>query len=294
MKKTFAPSLALGVAILAVSTASVFIRYAQAQAPSLVIAAYRLTLAALILAPIAGLNNRAELRRLERADWRWAMGAGTFLALHFATWITSLEYTSIASSVVIVTTSPLWVALAGWLLLREKLTRPVIAGLVIAIAGGVIVSLSDTQQDTGKAPLVGNALALAGAWMVAGYWLIGRRLRTKLALIPYVAVVYGTAAIVLAAMALAAGQALTGYSPETYLWFLLLALVPQLIGHSAFNWALAHLPAVFIAVATLGEPIGSVALAYVLLGEMPAPFKLLGAALILSGIGLTLKAGADN
>lgn len=282
------PVIVLVIGIGAVSTASIFIRYAQAQAPSLVIAAYRLTLASAILIPYAWLRHRDELRRLRAIDWRLAILSGVCLALHFATWISSLEYTSVASSVVMVTTSPLWVALAGWLLLRERLTRPVIIGLILAVAGGVIIGLGNAQSGGGRAPLLGNALALAGAWAVTGYWLIGRRLRGQLGLIPYVAVVYGTAAIVLLMMVALARQPLTGYAPLAYVWFALLALVPQLIGHSAFNWALARLPAVFVAVATLGEPIGSAALAGLLLGEIPSALELSGAALILTGIGLTL------
>lgn len=292
MKKPIAPSVAslvLAMGIAAVSTASVFIRNAQAEAPSLVIAAYRLTLASLILIPLAWKRYPHELRRMEAADWRLAIFSGVFLAVHFATWITSLQYTSVASSVVLVSTSPLWVALAAWLFLRERLTRPMILGLIVAVAGGAVVSLSDTQQEAGRAPLVGDLLALAGALAVTGYWLIGRRLRSTLSLAPYVAVVYGTAAVVLLGAVLAARQPLTGYQPIIYLWFLLLALLPQLVGHSSFNWALAHLPATFVAVATLGEPIGSTVLAYLLLGETPAWMKLAGAGLILAGIVLTLR-----
>lgn len=288
MRKPFAPSLALAIGIAATSTASIFIRYAQAEAPSLVIAAARLTLASLILVPLAWRRHPAELRRLALADWRRAGLSGVFLALHFATWITSLEYTSVASSVVLVSTSPLWVALASWLLLREPLTRPVIVGLIVSVAGGVIISLGDTQI-AGRSPLVGNLLALSGAWAVTGYWLIGRHMRPRLSLVPYVAVVYGAAALALLTMTALARQPLTGYRPVTYLWFLLLALGPQVLGHSSFNWALAHLPTVFVAVATLGEPIGSTVLAYVLLGEAPTALKLFGAALILAGIVLTLQ-----
>lgn len=288
-KPMLAPSIVLVTGIAAVSTASIFIRYAQTQAPSLVIAAYRLSLASLILVPFAWMRHRAELRRLQPADWRLAIISGVFLALHFATWITSLEYTSVASSVVLVSTSPLWVALAARIFLRERLTRTVIGGLVVAVAGGVVISLSDAQPDAANAPLAGNALALAGALTVTGYLLIGRRLRARLSLTPYVAVVYGTAALVLLAMAAAARHPLLGYRPIVYVWFLLLALLPQLIGHSSFNWALAYLPATFVAIATLGEPVGSTILAYLLLGETPSSFKLLGAALILAGIALTLR-----
>jgi drug/metabolite transporter (DMT)-like permease len=271
----------LGIA--AVSSASIFIRFAQREAPSLVIAAGRLIPASLILAPPALMRYRAEYRRLGRRDWGLVVISGVFLGLHFATWVSSLEYTTVASSAVLVSTSPLVVAVASWLFLHEKIGRPVIVGLVVAMIGGVIVGLSDTS-GTARNTLMGDALALAGAITVAGYWLIGRRLRAKISVVPYIAVVYGVAAITLLTMAGVARQTFVGYSPIIYLWFLLLALVPQLLGHSSFNWALAHLPATFVAVATLGEPIGSSILALFILKETPTVVKIAGVLLILVGI----------
>ncbi len=284
-----AQSIVLAVAILAVSTASIFVRYAQAEAPSLVIASYRLIIASLVIAPVAWRNNRQELRALKRKEWLLALASGVFLAIHFATWITSLEYTTVASSVVLVSTSPLWVALASWLLFRERLTRPLIVGLALAVLGGAIVNFSETQQLADASPYLGNALALSGGLAVAGYFMIGRRLRAKLSLVPYVTVVYGMAAVTLLLVTLTLRQPFVGYSPRIYIWFILLGLVPQLIGHSSLNWTLAQLPATFVALATLGEPIGSTILAYLFLGEAPTPLKIFGAALILSGILFTLR-----
>jgi len=284
-----ASGVVLAVGIIAVSTASIFIRYAQVEAPSLVIATYRLAVASLVLVPIACQRRQAELRNVRPADWPPAVASGIFLALHFAAWITSLEYTTVASSVVLVSTSPLWVAVAARLLLHERLTRPAILGLITAVAGGIIIGFSDVAQMAGSAPLLGNALALAGAVAVTGYWLIGRRLRARLSLTPYVTVVYSAGALVLLLMTVMAREPLTGYQPVIYAWFLLLGLVPQLIGHSSFNWALARLPATFVAVSTLGEPIGSTVLAYLFLDERPSLLKILGAALILTGIVFTLR-----
>jgi drug/metabolite transporter (DMT)-like permease len=282
----------LTIGIIAVSTASIFIRYAQAEAPSLVIATYRMAVASVVLAPLAWHRYRAELRSLLATEWRLAAGAGIFLALHFATWVTSLEYTSVASSVVLLSTSPLWVAMAAWLFLRERLTLPVAFGLIIALGGGLIIGLNDTQHGAGRAPLLGDALALIGALMLTGYWLVGRRVRVGASLVPYVAVVYTVATVVLLTTSTVARQSLVGYQPVIYLWFVLLGLVPQLIGHSSFNWALAYMPATFVAIATLGEPIGSTLLAYVLLSETPSLLKIFGAALILAGIGVTLSSQA--
>ncbi len=291
------PFLALSFGILATSTASIFIRYAQSSAPSLVIAACRLLIAALILSPLAVTRQRAELKTLARPDLWLALLSGFFLALHFATWISSLEYTSVASSVVLVSTTPLWVALLAPVAIKEPLSRPVFIGMLLALVGGVIVSLSDAcAWQSGRLacpPLaefvrgrafLGDLLALAGAFMAAGYLLIGRSLRARVSMMSYVFVVYGMAALVLAVIMLAAGQSPFGYPPLTYLWFLLLALVPQLLGHSTYNWALGYLSAAYVSIALLGEPVGSTVLAYFLLNETPTVLKIFGAILILVGI----------
>jgi drug/metabolite transporter (DMT)-like permease len=288
--------LAITGGVLAVSTAAIFIRYAQTDVPSLVIAAVRLTLAALLLAPVALTRHRDELTRLSRHDLGLGLLAGIFLSLHFATWITSLEYTSVASSVVLVSTTPLWVALLSPLVLRESITRMTILGLALALLGGVVVGLSNTcswqnglicppsaEFLQGKT-LWGNFLALAGAWMGAGYLLIGRRLRAQTSLIPYIFIVYGMAALALIVLMLASGETPFGYAPISYLWLALLALVPQLLGHSTFNWALRYLPASFVAVTLLGEPIGSTLLAYLILSETPSALEICGGLLILAGI----------
>ncbi len=293
--------IALLTAILAVSTASIFIRFAQKDAPSLVIAAYRLSFASLALAPLALARHRDELRRLTRSELRLGLLSGIFLALHFATWISSLEYTTVASSVVLVSTSPLWVALLAPVFLKEPLSRWVLVGMLLALAGGTIIGLSDachwstgfvcpplSEFVKGKASF-GNFLALAGAWAVTGYLLIGRKLRARMSLIPYIFVVYGMAALVLIVVMLLAGESPVGYQPSTYVWLLLLALVPQLVGHSTYNWALRYLPAAFVAVITLGEPIGSTILAFMILQETPSLLQIAGGVLILAGIYISSK-----
>lgn len=291
--------LILILGVFAVSTAAIFIRFAQSDVPSLTVAAYRLTFASLLIAPfvLRQPDRRAELRALTRRDLVLALLSGAFLALHFATWITSLEKTSVASSVVLVTTTPLWVALISPLALRESVGRGAVMGLLLALFGGIIVGLSDAcewntagLQCTGLSALwggeafLGNFLALFGAWMAAAYLTIGRRVRARLSLWSYAVLVYGMAAVILMSFAILAGAPLNGFAPQTWLWLLLLALVPQVIGHSAFNWVLAYLPASFVAVTLLGEPIGSSILAYFLLRETPSGLELLGAILILAGI----------
>ena len=280
--------------ICAVSTASILIRFALDDGvPPLVVAAYRLTLAALILTPIVLRARRPELRALTRRDWSWALLSGFFLALHFATWISSIKYTTVTSSVVLVTTGPIWVALFSWLIWRERLTRPVVMGLIVAVCGGMLVGFSDSSGwGFGSTQLWGDFLALAGAWFVAGYLLIGRQLRDRMSLLTYVYLVYGSAALWLIALAALSGASFTHqadgqpYPASAYAAMLLLALLPQLVGHSSYNYALRFLPPTYVAIVALAEPIGSSILAFVLLQEVPPPLTILGAIVILIGIGL--------
>ena len=272
-------------------------RFAQQYAPSLVIAAWRLTIATIVLAPIAIIRYRSELLSLRRKELLLALLSGIFLALHFVTWITSLEYTSVASSVVLVSTAPLWVALLAPLTIKEPITRLILGGMLLALLGGIIVGLSEVcfigQSGLTCPPMgeffkgeafFGDILAVTGAIMAALYIIIGRRLRTGMSLIGYIFVVYGMAAIVLILIMLIAGYSPFGYPVQAYEWMILLALIPQLLGHSSFNWALGYLSAAYVSITLLGEPIGSTILAYFLLNETPSGLEIFGAILILSGI----------
>ncbi len=304
--------MGLGIGLLAVSTASLFIRYAQADgAPSLIIAAYRLTLATLALLPLALWRQRAELRRLTGREWLLTGLSGIFLGLHFGTWISSLEYTTVANSVVFVSTAPLFVALIAAVWLRERPTRGVLLGLALALVGSVIVGVSDACAAPAGCPspsdfvrgtsFFGDLLALAGAVAVAAYLIIGRTVRGRMSLLVYILLTYGSAALTLIAGVSVLRGSFAGFEPADFaasllggrlgwgLCVVLLALAPQLIGHSSYNWALKYLPATFVSVTVLGEPIGSTLLAYLLLGETPTLLKLLGAALILSGIFLAAR-----
>jgi drug/metabolite transporter (DMT)-like permease len=284
------PHFVLAVGILAVSSSAFLITFARQDGmPAVAIAALRLTLAALVLLPIALARSRDELRLLAPRDLALAMLSGVFLALHFAFWISSLDYTSVMSSIVFVSTNPLFVALASVLLLRESLRRGTLLGIVVAALGGAVVGLADLGHVGGES-LQGDALALAGAVAVSGYLLIGRQLRGRLSLLPYIALVYSSAAVVLLAMAWAMGITLFGYSPAAYGLIVLLAAGPQLIGHSSYNWALKYLSATFITVTILAEPIGASLLAIPILGQVPDPIKFAGGALILIGIYFAARA----
>ena len=283
------PYAVLVIGVAAVSFAAIFIRLAQAQsASSLVLAAARLFVASIVLTPWVLRHHWDEVRAVGLSDLRWALLSGVVLGLHFATWITSLEYTSVVNSVTLVSTNPLWVALLSPLLLREKIDRWTMIGLALAIGGGILVGLAG---DTGEPPnhfdpWLGNGLALFGAFMTALYFIIGRHLRVRLSLVVYIWLVYTTAALILIGVVAVTGQQVAGLSGEAYLWMLLMGLVPQLIGHSSFNYALGFLSAAYVSLVILVEPIGSGLLAILFLDEWPVPLQLAGAAFILLGIGV--------
>ena len=295
------PYLGVFLGILAVSSASIFIKFAQQEVASIVIAGYRLGVSALILAPIVIFRHRDRLKNLTRGEGSLAFLSGILLAVHFGTWIKSLEFTTVASSVVLVTTTPLWVAILSPFTLKEPISKTVVIGLILALCGTLIIGVGDVCRVSEKLicppinnlvegdAFFGDILAIMGAWSAAGYVIIGRKLRKDLSLTPYIFLVYGMAAIVLITAVLFSGKAYAGFELETYIWLLLLAFIPQLIGHSAFNWALGFLPAAFIAISLLGEPIGSTVLAYVFLEESPGWLQIIGAILIFSGIFIASK-----
>ena len=277
--------MALTVGVISVSFAAIFIRLADA--PPLVIAAYRMCLASLIIAPIAWTSSRDELRRLSRRDIIMAVASGAFLALHFGLWIYSLSYTSVATSVVLVTANPIFVAIASYFLFRETLGRQTILGIVVCLIGAVLIGWSNWQL--GNDSLLGAVLALLGALTVAGYVLIGRRLRQSMGILSYAFLTYTSAAILLLIAALASGHSLVGYSTTTYVMMVLLALVPQLIGHSSLNWTLRYVSATLITIAVLGEPVIATALAVPILREAPTLTEIIGGILILAGIFVAFR-----
>ncbi len=268
----------LPIGIIAISTASIFIKLCEA--PALVIAAYRLTLASLILLPFAGYKK--VWKGWNRSEWRWFVLSGVFLALHFAFWIASLKFTSVASSVVLVSTNPLFVGIGAWLFFQEPLRANLICGIVLSVFGSGLISFGDVALS--KEALMGDGLAILGALTASGYLLIGRKMRKGQELLSYVFPVYSAAAFVLILLSLAFQKPFFGYSSSTYLFLFLLALIPQLIGHTTFNWALKYLPASMVAIAILGEPVGSTILAFFILGETLTPLKIIGGILIFMGI----------
>jgi drug/metabolite transporter (DMT)-like permease len=278
------PNMALCAGVLAVSTGAIFARLAG-EAPALVIAAYRVGLAGAVVVPLAWIRARDELLSLSRHELFLAGLSGLFLALHFGTWISSLDYTSVANSVVLVNTNPLWVALFTPLITGERIKPAVALGILISVAGGIIIGIGDFA--TGGTALLGDALALAGSVCAAVYLLLGRKLRRRLTLLAYVGVCYGSAAAILWFFVLALRLPVSGFSGSTYAYFWAMALITQLIGHSSYNWALRWFSASLIAVSLLGEPIGATIMAWFLFNEKLTVAKVIGGGLILAAIALT-------
>ncbi len=274
------PIIVLTIGILGVSTGSIFARLADA--PALVTAAYRVGLASLILIPLAAWKARDELRNLSFHDIRLAIVSGFFLALHFASWISSLDYTAIANSVVLVNTIPLWVGLLTPVIAKDRLTRATVISIIVSVIGGVIIGFGDFA--TGGQALIGDFLAVIGAICAAIYLLLGRNLRRRLSLLSYVAICYGSAALFLWLAVIALQLPVSGYSTQTVAAFWAMALVSQIIGHSSYNWALKWFSSGFVAVALLGEPIGATIMAYIIFNEGLTWTKFIGGLVILSAI----------
>jgi len=275
--------LALGVA--AVSVAAPLIKVAAA--PPLSIAAYRLLLAAIPALGLALCTHRAELRSISSADRRALILAGLCLAGHFATWVSSVKYVTVASSTALVTTSPLFVAIFALVFGGERTTRGMALAIAASISGGLVIG--STDMGAGSRELFGDALALAGAGFAAGFLVMGRRVRARVSVVAYAGVVYAIGALVVTGLALVTRQPFTGFSGQTYFMLGLLALVPQLIGHSALNWVLGHISAHAVAIAVLGEPVLATLLAALFLGERPGATRLVGCLLILIGVYLGLQ-----
>ena len=275
--------LMLPIGIIAVSTASIFIKLCDA--PALIIATYRMVFASLMLMPYAFYKKTG--RGWERSDLGWLILSGVFLSLHFTFWIASLKYTSVASSVVLVTTHPIFVGLGASFLLKERLGMNLVLGIALSVLGSGLISYGDMTLS--EEALMGDGLALLGAIAASGYFLVGRKMRKSQDLLSYIFPVYSTAALVLILLSFLFQEKFLGYSATTYLYFFLLALIPQLIGHTTFNWALKYLPATMVTITILGEPVGSTTLAYFILSEGLTPWKVIGGILIFAGILIALR-----
>ncbi|ELZ46632.1 hypothetical protein C465_12191 [Halorubrum distributum JCM 9100] len=289
-KPAVSPKAGLAAAVVAVSAGAILVRVSDA--PSSVAAFYRVLFTTLPLTAVAAWRYRGEFARIRSRDLAFAVLSGIALAVHFAAWFESLRWTSVAASVTLVQAQPVFVSIGAWLLLRERVTRRMAAGIAVAVGGMASMSLGDFLGGVavGPRPLYGNALALAGAVAAAGYVLAGRSLRQRISLIPYVTVVYGVCVVVLLAFVFAAGHPLTGYPAREWLLFAGLAVGPGLLGHTVLNWALAHLESSVVSVSLLGEPVGATLLAFALLSETPTAVTIAGGCVVLVGIYVTATA----
>jgi drug/metabolite transporter (DMT)-like permease len=281
------PLLAAGV--LSFASSAILIRYADS-APGLAVAVFRTAIAVLILAP-AGL--RATWREWRPVVWKdvgLVLLAGALLGLHFVAWISSVYLTTIASSAVLVTTGPIFLAALGFLVLGERLEPRVILSILIAVAGAAVLAIGESAGEAapGRNPALGNALALFAAMVWAVYLLIGRVVRQRLGWFAYVFPLYVVAALLAITAAVAADVRLTGYDLSIYGLCALMAIFPQILGHGSFNFAVKYFPAALLGLLSLLEPIGASVFAAVLFGEVPGRLAIAGMVMILMAVALTV------
>ena len=275
----------LSLGLLGISLGSILVRFSQ-QAPSLTIAFYRMFWASLFLLPFY-LRRRPS----RPVSWRVTLGAGLALALHFACWIGSLRFTSVAVSVLLLSTSPVLVALLSYAYYRERLSRLGIAGVALTVLGSGLLVYSDLSLiEDWRGPL----LALLGGLAYAVYFVVGRGARQGMTLLEYVVPVYATAAALLAVMVMISGVPFSGFRLDTYVFLILLALLPQCLGHTAYNWSLKYLTATMVAVLALAEPITASALAYWILSEPLPSMVVAGGAAVATGILLVARWGSGT
>lgn len=285
MNKWFNPYVALAVGVVTVSTSAIFVKLADA--PAGVVAFYRLFFSVILLLPIFLYKYVWELKDISKRDWLFSALAGVFLAFHFILWFESLNYTSVASSTVLVTLQPLFAFIGTYLFFQERLSTKAIVSGLMAIAGSVIISWGDFQIS-GMA-LFGDVLALVACALVTAYLLFGQDVRKRLSLITYTFIVYGICCITLLFYVLVTGESLTGYSSTDWFWFLMLAIIPTLLGHSLFNWAVKYISTNVISMSILFEPIGAAVLAYFVLNEMVTWTQFTGGLLVMLSVGYFLR-----
>jgi len=284
------PYIALIIGVITISASAIMIKVTEA--PSGVVATYRMLFTVLLMTPLIMASYRHELKKITKQDWIYSIVSGFFLALHFVTWFESLNYTSVASSVVLVTLQPLFTFVGGYFFFQERVNWKGVFGSILAIVGSTIICWGDLR--IGGMAIWGNILALLGAAFVSGYWLFGQSIRQRLSLMTYTYVVYGASTVFLLLYVFMAQEALFPYPTKEWILFISLAIFPTLLGHSIFNWALKWFSASMISMAILLEPIGAAILAYFILGEVVTWTQGLGGFIILLGIGIFVRQYEKN
>lgn len=285
-----APVRAYGLLLLAVacvSAGSILIRMADAHA--LTVSFWRITLAAALVAPFAAPATVRAFPGLTRRQRLALLASGAALAVHFAAWIASLSYTSVAASVLLVNTAPVFTLAFSRVVLGEPASPGTVIATVIALLGAGLIAAGDWSGGAGS--LTGAALALIGAVTLSAYHLAGRGLRHALPLLAYVFVVWTTAAAALAAVVAGMGVGVTGLGARAYMLLFALALVPTVLGHGLVNRSLRVFPAPTVGLFLLGEPLAAAGLAYAFLGEVPGPWTVAGGALVLAALAVVVRSG---
>jgi len=276
---------AMGFAVLALSFSSIFVTgLERAEVPPLVIAFYRMAIATAILLPASIILKRTEITALVRKDLGLLALGGLCLAVHFAAWITSLRYVSIATSIVLVNSHPLFVVIASYFFLGERPARRGLIGTAVGLSGMAIMSYDAVINV--ELELKGDALALLGALAVVGYFIVGRKARTRMSLLGYVTPLYAACSLFLLGVLLIKGDSLTPYNSSIWLLLVALAIIPTIIGHTVFNWALKHVRPTAVSLAFLGEPVIASFLALIFFAQHPPATTLIGGALVLAGVYL--------
>jgi drug/metabolite transporter (DMT)-like permease len=272
----------VAVAVLAVSHGAIFAR--MAAAPALAIAAWRLTFAAAALVLILPWHWQSLRATMNGRVALICLGASLCLALHFATWITSLQYTSVSNSVILVNTAPIWVALFGRMTGSVRLTPKTLGAIALAVAGAAIIGIGGHGDSSASGGVRGDLLALAGGAAMGAYLLFARVARLRLPLVPYIFCCYSAAAIVLWGMAIGSSTQISGFSQSTWLALVGIAVVPQLLGHSSYNWSLRFLHPSTVSITLLGEGVVGSALAFIYFGEAVPAATWFGGPLVLAAI----------
>ena len=280
--------LVLGLGVISFTFSPILVRWAS-DAPGMAVAVWRTTLAVLLLAPVAGWRIRSDVRAFSWRDVALILGAGVLLGIHFLAWIESLYHTTVASASVLVTTSPIFLVVLGFLVLKERLSWTTVAAICVSVAGAALIGIGDARGvGVGPNPLWGNSLALSASLFASVYLLIGRVVRQQVPWLAYVFPLYSVAALTTLGAAWMQGVPLFGYEAGFYGLCLLMAIGPQILGHGSFNYALHYFPAALVGMFALLEPVGSSALAFVLFGEVPNALAITGMLVVLGAVGVVV------
>ncbi len=262
------------------SLSSIIIRLSTA--PALVISSYRMLFTCMMLLPII-LKNRDEFVDLNKKNIMLCIVSGIFLALHYATWISSIKLTTIANSTILVSCSPIFVSLANYVFIKEKISKKMIISILISLTGTIIIALG--SKDTAASNMMlGNTLAFLGAIFVAGYLVIGGIVRKNLKAGAYVFIVYSISAVVLFIMCLLSGTPVYPYAPREFMLFISLAFFCSILGHTLYNYMVKYVSSTLISVSTLSEPIFASIMALFIFREIPSIYTLIGGIIIIAGI----------